>query len=300
VELFLLVWAVAILAVSRSRISQFGFLLVAAGIAIVLGWKLLDRIERRAGLTRAGGSALRRVGLAALNVLILLAMVAGLLFGAAAAAGRTDPRLWALPSIADRLEDSRRFYPSEAAFAVGDRLAFAERMAYWTSAFRTFSLYPVLGVGPGNAGFLFERTLVDYAQRLTEIQKLLREASYGFPNPKNLWTRLLAETGIVGFVLFAWWLVSTALGGLVLWGRGEKLGRMLGLACALAFLAQLVEGFSLDTFALPQLWLLFGLTTAALWASGILQGAPRLAPDPGQVSPGSQRAPTRWTAEAET
>ena len=35
------------------------------------------------------------------------------------------------------------------------------------------------------------------------------------------------------------------------------------MAGLLALVAQLVEGFSLDTFALPQLWILVGLLTAA-------------------------------------
>jgi hypothetical protein len=38
----------------------------------------------------------------------------------------------------------------------------------------------------------------------------------------------------------------------------------------MVFLTQVIEGFSLDTFALPQMWLVFGLGSAALWRSGLV------------------------------
>ena len=275
VESVMLLWAVGVLLMSRSRISQVGFLLLSLIVVAVLGWRLLGALERRIGLMPQGGWPVRRVTLTVFNVLLLMAVVGGLVVGAGAAAGQSDPRLWALPAIDDRLEDSRRFHPSEVVFALGDRLAFAERLVYWTSAFRTYSLYPIFGVGPGNSGFLFEQTLVDYGLRLTEIQRLLREASFGFPNPKNLWARLLAETGILGFVFFTWWFISVGLGAAVLWKRGNGLERYFGLAGVFAFVAQLVEGFSLDSYALPQLWIVFGLATSALWASQVISESAR-------------------------
>ncbi|HMK07695.1 MAG TPA: O-antigen ligase family protein, partial [Anaerolineales bacterium] len=213
------------------------------------------------------GWTVRRVLLDILNGIVLVALVVGLVLAAGTAAGRVDPRLWALSSLDDRLAEIRLFYPNDVAYAVGDRLAFAERLVYWTAAFRTFSLFPVLGVGPGNTGFFFEQTLPTYGLRLTEIQAMRREPSYGFPNPKNLWTKLLSETGIVGFLLFSTWLLLMGVGSTALWRRGAGFSRVLGLAGLIAFVAQLIEGFSLDTFALPQLWLVFGLSTAAMWAA---------------------------------
>jgi hypothetical protein len=68
-------------------------------------------------------------------------------------------------------------------------------------------------------------------------------------------------------VLFGAWLISMAVGSAGLWRKGQGFGRTLGLAGLITVLTQFVEGFSLDTFALPQLWLIFGLCTAALWTS---------------------------------
>jgi O-antigen ligase len=270
VEAGLLGWCLLILALTKSRISQLSLLVVVSAIMIAIGWRALQLVERRLGLSPSTGRGTKQVLLALTNALVLVVLVAGLVAGAGWAASRVDPRLWALPSIRDRLNDVRYTYPNDVAFALTDRLAFAERLVYWTSAFRTFSLYPLLGVGPGNAGFFFEKTLPDYGLQLIEIQKVIREPATGFPNPKNLWARLLAETGMVGFLAFGFWFVALGAGMLLLWRRGSGLDRVLGLAGSIVFLTQCVEGFSLDSYALPQMWLVLGLGTAALTRSVIL------------------------------
>jgi O-antigen ligase len=270
VESGMLVWSIFVLALTKSRISQISFLALASVALVVLGWKALRAAQQRMGLAPPPGWNPRRLLLGLVNSILLVAIVAALLLGAGAAATRIDPRLWALPSIRERLDEIRYLYPNDGLFALGDRLAFSERIVYWTAAFRTFSLHPLLGVGPGNAGFFFEQTLPEYGYRLAEIQALIRESSFGFPNPKNLWAKLLAETGIAGFVLFGLWFALMGFGAAVLRRKGDGLDRVLGLAGMIVFLTQMVEGFSMDTFALPQLWLIFGLATAALWRSKAL------------------------------
>jgi len=146
---------------------------------------------------------------------------------------------------------------------VADRLAFGERVSYWAAAYGTYEAYPSLGVGLGNSGFFFEQMLPAYAYRLAEFQRLLDGDSPNFPNPKNLWIRLLAETGLVGFSTFIVWLGLLAVTALKLSRIGTRLQRMVAVAALLALTAQLLEGFSLDTFALPQLWIILGLLTAA-------------------------------------
>jgi len=256
-----------VLALTKSRISQVSFLVLASVMLAALAWKALRVAQQRLGLAPPPGWNVRRLVLDAVNSILLVAIVAALILSAGAAATQIDPRLWALPSIRERIDEIRYMYPNDELFALGDRLAFSERIVYWTAAFRTFSLHPLLGVGPGNAGFFFEQTLPDYGYRLAEIQALIRESSFGFPNPKNLWAKLLAETGIAGFLLFGLWFALIGFGTAVLRRRREGFDRFLGLAGMIVFLTQLVEGFSMDTFALPQLWLIFGLVTAALWRS---------------------------------
>jgi hypothetical protein len=98
---------------------------------------------------------------------------------------------------------------------------------------------------------------------LTEVnQNIFKDTS--IPNSKSMWSRLLAETGLVGFALLLTW-------GLFLWYTGSQLSHQstsqifpaFGLAVQLVIIGFLVEGFSIDSFALPYLWVTTGLATAA-------------------------------------
>jgi hypothetical protein len=68
---------------------------------------------------------------------------------------------------------------------------------------------------------------------------------------------------LVGFSAFLIWLGVLAAGGIALAKRARGVDRVIGVAGLLTILAQVSEGFSLDTFALPQLWIILGLLTAA-------------------------------------
>jgi hypothetical protein len=83
------------------------------------------------------------------------------------------------------------------------------------------------------------------------------------PHIKRRWGRLLAETGITGFALFICWCYILWHSAQVLRGQKDRLMRMIGLAGSFVLIGFIVEGFSLDTFALPYYWFSFGLITAA-------------------------------------
>ena len=78
--------------------------------------------------------------------------------------------------------------------------------------------------------------------------------------------RLLAETGIIGFLLWIIWLFLVVLSAIALRKRAAPTSRLLGLAGILSVLALTIDGFSLDTFALPYYWVILGLVTAAFHA----------------------------------
>jgi O-antigen ligase len=168
----------------------------------------------------------------------------------------------------------RAEYPYELLYAIADRAAFAERIVYWDAGLHAFERYPLLGVGVGNAGFLFKEGVPMFGLRLPEIRRVLNPENASFPNPKSLWVRLLAETGFVGTAAFLSWVVLMLAGAYAL-ARGYsgelKLVGGAGLLCCLAWM---LEGFSLDTFALPQTWILFGLVTAAAWRARSKTEAP--------------------------
>jgi hypothetical protein len=151
-------------------------------------------------------------------------------------------------------------------YNLANHLEYAERLLYWISSFLVFSKYPLLGVGLGNMGFFFPKVVPAFGTYLPEILQILGPVQVKLANPKSLWLRLLAETGILGLSAFLTWLLAHALmAGRLLRSERGLLGSV-GLAAGIALIAQVFEGFSLDTFALPQLWLILGFGVAA-WSS---------------------------------
>jgi hypothetical protein len=149
-----------------------------------------------------------------------------------------------------------------ALFMIGTRFAFLERTIYWMDGWRTFNEYPILGVGLGNAGYYFVSHLPAIGWSSYEIRAVVYRND-GLANIKSIWYRLLAETGIAGFSIFVTWL-------LVLWRSASASLRSLdptlktvALAGQLALLAYIFEGFSVDTFGLPYLFVMAGLIASA-------------------------------------
>jgi O-antigen ligase len=199
-----------------------------------------------------------------LTLIVLLASIVAVALGFGWMMGQVDERMQNLLSIPERITEIHYFFPNEEIHEAANRLAFAERTVYWTTAFRTFGEHPILGVGPGNSGFYFENILPAYGRNLTEIQNVLNLQQYGFPNPKNFWVRLLAENGIIGFLCFTTWLSIVGIASGFLWRKGGGYSQLIGLAGLIGIITFFVEGFSLDTYALPHNWILFGLVTAGI------------------------------------
>lgn len=143
------------------------------------------------------------------------------------------------------------------------KLSFAERIIYWMAAYNVFLMYPMLGAGFGIPGYYFPLTAPNFGTRLPEINKVVLSQNF-IPNAKNLWVRLLSETGIIGFALFVSWV-------LIHWRNANELERRstngllkaMGLVGKLIVLAMVIEGFSLDTFGLPYYWIGLGLISAS-------------------------------------
>jgi O-antigen ligase len=129
-------------------------------------------------------------------------------------------------------------------------------------------LYPIFGVGVGNAGFYFQKLLPDEAWQLTEVRSLVYHSS-NLINIKSLWVRLLAETGVVGFAFFVVFLLAGLYTAKVLIASKNKARQTIGWMGICMLLAFLIEGFSVDSFALPYYWFTLGLVAAAWrWDDG--------------------------------
>ncbi len=149
---------------------------------------------------------------------------------------------------------------------IGLRLVFFERVIYWMTGLRIFGLYPWFGVGLGNAGFFFPSQLPPVSYESPELRDVLFRAS-SIPNTKNLWIRLLSETGLAGFSLFIFWLYTLWRSVRELVQRSAALHipalEIAALLGQLSLIALIAEGFSIDSFALPYLWVGAGLISAA-------------------------------------
>jgi O-antigen ligase len=137
---------------------------------------------------------------------------------------------------------------------------------YLTTAYRIFEAYPVLGVGLGNYAFYFDEKLPDQPWDLQkEIVRQITpmEGRNQLITPKNLYARLLAETGLFGTAAFTTFLIAILGCLLFLWFSPTPDFKFWGLS---GFLAMVVFGMvilSFDSFALPNMWVVFGLITAA-------------------------------------
>lgn len=255
VEWILLGWGALLLFLSISRIGMLSAFALAAVLMWRAGGALARRLAVRMGTPADPRGMRRRAAAVRLGLLAVLGLA---LLGLAVGAAQLDQRVRRVFTT-DYLSLWRT--SSEPVYVIANRLAYAERVVFWETGLAAFSRAPLVGVGLGNAGFYFIESAPPFAYRLPETIEILTGGGL-YPNPKNLWVRLLAETGVAGLASFVVWLALIGLAGAgLMQGRGVR--AVLGFAVGPALAALVFEGFSLDTLALPQLWLLPGLVTAA-------------------------------------
>jgi O-antigen ligase len=134
------------------------------------------------------------------------------------------------------------------------------RIAYAAGAMPAFDANPLTGVGLGASGFWIYPNMPDaLLMGEPEIADALAPDSGLFPNPKNLYVRLLAETGLAGLTLFAAFWLGILADGLAALRRETIFGRFLGAATVFTLAALAFQSISIDSFAMPELWLNLGI-----------------------------------------
>jgi hypothetical protein len=247
-EKILFLLAVATLFISFSRIGWITMIMMGAYAAFRMTNNWIDRVSQKRNVNQ--NLAKQRV----FRVAVWCGLLLGL-FGMVLLAGfvmtKIEPRMAGL-------FDVQRFIDF-GFLGWASKLSFAERIIYWMAAYHVFQIYPMLGAGFGIPGYYFRMTAPNFGTRLPEINKVVLTQNF-IPNAKNLWVRLLSETGIVGFALFVSWV-------LIHWRNADELDKIsnqgllkaMGLVGKLIVLAMIIEGFSLDTLAC--------LTTGSHWVS---------------------------------
>jgi O-antigen ligase len=144
------------------------------------------------------------------------------------------------------------------------------RGAYSVGAMAAFDEHPLTGVGLGASGFYIYQNLPDWSlTTVPEIAKQLSPENRLYPNPKNLYVRLLAETGLLGFFLFVAFQFYILGDVLNLLRHEEAWGRFAAVAGVFAWLAITFYNFTQDSLTTPNIWfvpgILLGLSLASAY-----------------------------------
>jgi O-antigen ligase len=237
--LLILAWAMVVATYSRG-----GILTCAASVSLTM--VLAGRGEIRAAWSWLV-AGFRRRREAALRI----GIIAFLLFSFGGAG-----LLLAQKGYISRLWDTRTSDPAE--FLIQNSAG--ARGAYLVSALGTYEDHPWTGVGLGASGLYMYSRMPDWAlTTVPEIARQLSPESSLFPNPKNLYLRLLAETGILGLVLYLAFQSSLLGDAVEALRRGATSWRFLGMAGLCTWLALFFYNMTQDSFATPNLWLNFGI-----------------------------------------
>jgi hypothetical protein len=269
-EIILLIFASLLLLATYSR----GGLLTAV-FALVLTFLIAGRREISAawkwfvsGFHHAEGLLLR---------LGILVITLGVLAGAIAFLGQKGYISRLFNTKADSIEE---FVIANSAGA---------RAAYMFGALGAYEESPITGVGLGASGFYIYSHLPDWA--MTTVPDIARQLSPDnrlYPNPKSMYVRLLAETGLVGFFIFIAFLFSVLADSLLALRNNRPYMRYLGIAGLFSWLAILMYNATQDSFATPNIWInlgiLAGMTAYLLQGTENLSG---LASQPQPENPGT-------------
>src|SRR5258706_6548655 len=249
-ELILLGFAFVLLLATYSRGGLF-----TAIIAFLLTMLFAGRTEIRTAI-HWFGSGFQRGRNLILRVSIVVVILAALL-GAGLFLARKQYITRLFNSGASSVEE---FIIANSAGARG---------AYTFGALGAYSESPWLGVGLGASGFYIYNHLPDWSQTIVpEIAQQLSPDSNLYPNAKNIYARLLAETGLLGFFLFLAFQFSVLGDILTVLQKNNVLLRFLGVAGLFSWFAILLYNFTQDSFFIPHIWIYFcvlvGMTVSLL------------------------------------
>jgi len=134
------------------------------------------------------------------------------------------------------------------------------RAAYTFGSLGAYEESPITGVGLGASGFYIYDHLPDWAlTTVPEIARQLNPENRLYPNPKNMYVRLLAETGLIGFFIFIAFLFSVLGDALHTLQSKTTIARYLGIAGIFSWFAIAFYNMTQDSFATPNIWINFGI-----------------------------------------
>ncbi len=243
-ERFLFLFGIVILYLTLSRVGLAAFLLTVLFFTFSLLWRRQSIVSKKT----------RYKPVSILIIVLFILLIAMFLLFLGWTLSKLDYRMANLFQLDLRGRNDSLMYLAE-------KLSLAARFVYWDSGFKIFNQFPLGGVGLGHAGFYMTENLSAYALKLVEVRDLLFRTET-LLNIKSLWIRILAETGIIGFSFFFTWILNSWFRAKVMIHHESKLIQTIGWMGCFVLIAFLLEGFSLDTFALPYLWTSTGIISS--------------------------------------
>lgn len=252
IENYLLAIGIFVLIFTYSRIGLISFGLVFVWLILSKSKSFAQKISTRFSSIQHKTNRSLQLLLATLLVVILIISLGGIVLGLSS----NDNRYAKFLQI-----NSEDIFDTNNFMVLANRAAIAERVVYWDLGMTVFKGHPIIGVGLGNVGMFTLKDISYYAWKLPELRRVMFVDSH-LPNSKNLWVRLLAETGLIGFIIFVIWLLNLGHTSNQILKASSPLVRTIGLVSQFSLIALILEGFSIDSFALPYLWVAFGLLSA--------------------------------------
>ncbi len=266
-ENILLVLGIIAFFFSSPRIGLISFLLMVVYLFIklnlVIHRRVVEYLTRRQDTSQSRSLHLHRTWIQVITSLSIFLIYGLVLAGVFFFAIQRD---WRLNILVSNPPTSKEIIglltlDQTTLLTVSHRFIFLERMVYWLNGWNVFNQYPWLGVGLGNSGFFFPQMAPAMGWATFEIRNVLFYMTQ-LPNVKSFWFRLLAETGLVGFSVFISWLYVLFKSSRFSQHSLDPTMKTLAFAGQLAILAFIGEGFSIDSFAMPYLWVIAGLVAA--------------------------------------
>ena len=130
------------------------------------------------------------------------------------------------------------------------------RFGIQISSLIVFSENPVSGVGFGQQAFEGHFHYPGWSKRNNwEFDLIyLNPNDPSFPPGYNMYTRLLAETGIIGIILYLWLLYYCLRNSILLLKSENNTIKVLALILLISFTGFILNGFQGDTFRLYGFW----------------------------------------------
>jgi O-antigen ligase len=135
----------------------------------------------------------------------------------------------------------------------------AQRVAYAFAGYEVFEQFPLTGVGLGGSALYLYDQIPDWARNLQEVARQLSPDSSLIPNTKNLYVRLLAETGLPGFWFFIAFMLSFL--GII---RRQYLAedatlKFVAVAGLFLWVGLAIRNLTQDSLTFPIMWVSLGI-----------------------------------------